>query len=106
MAFLILFAVLIGIAGLSALFFLFYATCGCGFCKFFLHIFWWIICLIMILTFLLGGVFGICGLIGQDGTVAIQWIFGPENIGGTSPKIITGDGATYLNRCVNRNLLI
>jgi hypothetical protein len=58
----------------------------------------------MILTFLLGGVFGIIGLIGQDGTPIVKWIFGTENLSSASPAIFgAGDTSAYINTCINRN---
>ena len=59
----------------------------------------------MILTFILGGAFGIIGLIGQDGTPIIRWIFGTENLSNANPAIFgPGDIKDYLNTCINRKI--
>jgi hypothetical protein len=72
-------------------------------CRFILHLIWWLFSLIMILTFLLGGVFGILGLIGADGTPVIQWIFGTENLTSKNPAIFgAGETSLYLDTCINR----
>lgn len=56
----------------------------------------------MILTFILGGVFGLIGLVATDGVPTIQWIFSSDNLLNTK-KVISLDSstATYLNICLN-----
>jgi hypothetical protein len=59
----------------------------------------------MILTFLLGGAFGIIGLVGEDGTPVVQWIFGEENLTSDDPAIFgPGETSLYLNTCINRKI--
>jgi hypothetical protein len=59
---------------------------------------------IMVLTFVLGTAYGIIGLISSDGVVVLRWIFGEENLRGTSPKIITDATASkYISICLNGN---
>lgn len=101
-AFLVLFAILIAVSALSVLFLILLVFCNCKCFRFFLHIFWNIITILMILTFLLGGVFGIIGIIGTDGVSVMKWIFGSENLTSTTPKIITSTTtAGYINTCIN-----
>jgi hypothetical protein len=58
--------------------------------------------ILMVLTFILGSLFGIIGFISKDGTYVIKWIFGPENLSSTSPKIVTdAKAAKYMNICLN-----
>jgi hypothetical protein len=103
-AFLVLFAILIGVSALSVVFLILLVFCNCKCFRFFLHIFWNIITLLMILTFLLGGVFGIIGIVGTDGVSVMKWIFGSENLTSASPKIITSTTtAGYVNTCINGN---
>ena len=103
-AFLVLFAILIGLATLCIVFLVLMVFCNCKFFRFFLHIFWNIITLLMILTFLLGGIFGILGLVGKDGVPVMKWIFGKENLLSAAPKIVTSTTtAGYINTCVNGN---
>jgi len=105
LAFLVLFAILISLACISVICLFFFAIfCNIKCLRFILHIVWNITTLIMILTFLLGGVFGIIGLVGTDGVPVMQWIFGNENLSSTSPKIITDStSAGYVNTCINGN---
>ena len=104
-AFLVLFAVLISISVISFFFLFFYTMCCKIQCfRFFLHILWNLTTIIMIITFLLGGVFGIIGLVGIDGVPVMKYIFGADNLGSTSPKIITDTKtAKYINICINGN---
>jgi hypothetical protein len=56
----------------------------------------------MILTFLLGGAFGIVGLVGQDGTPIIKWIFSSANLNNPNPAIFgAGSTSSYINTCIN-----
>lgn len=60
----------------------------------------------MILTFLLGGVFGIVGLVGYDGVPVIRFIFGSANLQSANPLVIgNGDVSGYLDTCINRNYI-
>jgi len=57
---------------------------------------------IMVLTFILGTVYGVLGLIASDGSSVIRWIFGSENLMGASPKVITDKTSSkYINICLN-----
>ncbi len=104
-AFLALFAILVGLAGLSTLCLVFFTTCCKVQClRFVLHLVWNLITIIMILTFILGGVFGLIGLVGVDGVPVMKWIFGTQNLQSSSPKIITSTTtASYINTCINGN---
>lgn len=56
----------------------------------------------MVLTFILGTVFGIIGLISKDGITAINYIFSTENLKSSDPKVITDtQAASYLDICLN-----
>lgn len=56
----------------------------------------------MVLTFILGSVFGVIGLISSDGVGVIRWLFGSENLLSASPKVITDTTASkYINICLN-----
>jgi hypothetical protein len=58
--------------------------------------------IIMVLTFILGTVFGVLGIISSDGVSVLKWVFGKENLSSTSPKIITDKlSAKYVNICYN-----
>lgn len=56
----------------------------------------------MVLTFILGTVFGVIGLISSDGVTVFKWIFGSENLLSDNRKIITDkSAASYINICFN-----
>lgn len=60
--------------------------------------------IIMVLTFILGTIFGVIGLISNDGVGVIRWIFSSENLLSSSPKILTDPTAgKYINICLNGN---
>ena len=104
-AFLALFGICVLIAVFSTICLIFFAICCKVQClRIPLHVMWNLTCLIMILTFLLGGVFGLLGLVGVDGVPVIKWIFGTENLQSSDPKIVgSGASARYINTCINGN---
>jgi len=54
--------------------------------------------IVMVLTFILGTVFGVIGLISSDGVTVFKWIFGSENLLSDNRKIITDkSAASYIN---------
>jgi len=108
MSFFIVYAVLAGISCLSIVFIICYVyCCKIQFLRYFLHLFWIIIMILMVLTFILGSVFGIIGLISTDGISVLKWIFGSENLSSQNPKYIgTGESAQYINICLNGNNLL
>jgi hypothetical protein len=73
------------------------------YCKFILHGIWIAFCFITIFTFLLGATFGAVGLIGQDGTPIIRWLFSSDNLKNTNPSFFEkGIALSYLDTCINR----
>jgi hypothetical protein len=104
--FLIIFAVLITISVLAMVSVIMITTC-CNDSKFFrgiLHIIWNLTSLIMIVTFLIGGVFGLVGLVSVDGVTVLQFLFSRENLSGNQ-ILIGGQAAAYLDICINGKLL-
>lgn len=105
--FLIIFAVLIAISVLSIICVIMTTTC-CNETAFFrgmLHVVWNLTSLIMILTFLIGGIFGLFGLVGVDGVTVLQFLFSRDNL--TNKQVlIGGQAAAYLDICVNGNYLL
>lgn len=60
----------------------------------------------MVLTFILGTLFGVIGLISTDGVSVIRWLFSTDNLLSSNPKIITDTkAASYLNICLNGKLI-
>lgn len=103
--FLVLFALIITLAVLGIIFSTFYAFCcpnGCN--KFILIVIWNLLTVITILTFILGGVFGVIGLASNDGVSVMEWVFGSQNLESSSPKVITSPtNAKRIDVCMNGN---
>jgi len=58
--------------------------------------------IIMVLTFTLGTIFGIIGIVSTDGVSVLKWVFGVDNLLSASPQIITNKtSAKYVNICLN-----
>ena len=76
MASVILFAVLIGIAVFCLFVIIILTWCGCklGCLRFILHVLWNLTYLIMILTFILGAVYGILGSVLVDFGPVVRYI--------------------------------
>ena len=80
--------------------------CRCIF-KFFTHLLWNILALLMIITFLVGSLFGLIGQIGSDAMSVISYIVSDDNLGinGTGGENILvgslGEAKGYLYRCIN-----
>ena len=80
--------------------------CRCIF-KFFTHLLWNILAFLMIITFLVGSLFGLIGQIGSDAMSVISYIVSEDNLGinGTGGDNILvgslGEAKGYLYTCVN-----
>jgi len=79
-----------------------YCCCmeGCQCMRFLSHVSWCVMALIMLLTFLLGGILGVFGLLFTDGSGFLSYIFSEQNLK-FDKVILTGDTAVYLNTCFN-----
>lgn len=105
--FLVIFAVLIAISALAMASVIFITTC-CNESKFFraiLHIIWNLTSLIMIITFLIGGLFGLVGLVAVDGVTVLQFVFSSSNLEGNQ-VLVGGTAAVYLDTCINGNIFL
>ena len=76
-------------------------TCFQCFFKYFLHIFWNIMAVIMILLFLGGSMFSISGVLGNDLVNVISFLISEDNLGQGKDTIILGNVKQYLNKCFN-----
>ena len=76
--------------------------CRCM-CKFFTHILWNILALLMIITFLVGSILGLIGRIGGDMMSVISYVVSLENFNSEEPVLINklGSSNQYLNVCLN-----
>ena len=69
--------------------------------KYFLHVFWNIMALVMFLLFMGGSWFTISGVLGDDLVNVISYIISEDNLGQDKDTIILGNVKQYLNRCFN-----
>lgn len=64
------------------------------------HVSWCIIALLMLLTFLLGGILGAFGLLFTDGSGFLEYLFSEQNLK-FDQVILSGQMASYINTCFN-----
>ena len=78
--------------------------CRC-LCKCFTHLFWNILALMMIVSFIVGSILALVGRIGADSMSLVSYIVGGENFEKESPLLLDklGDAQKYLNICLHGN---
>ena len=76
-------------------------TCFQCFFKYFLHLFWNVMALIMFLLFMGGSLFTMAGRVGEDLVGAISFIISKDNLDADKNTIILGNVKNYLNKCFN-----
>ena len=76
-------------------------TCFQCFFKYFLHVFWNIMALIMFILFMGGSWFTLAGTIGGDLVNVISFLISKDNLGEDKDTIILGNVKQYLNKCFN-----
>jgi hypothetical protein len=102
LGFLLLFAVSIALAAISFILVIMYTLCKCcSFVRFFLHLIWNLIVILMILNFLLGAAFGLLGLVSLDAVPVMKFIFGSENLKSDNPLLVTGTSGKLIDICIN-----
>ena len=80
--------------------------CRCIF-KFFTHLLWNILAILMFITFIVGFIFSIIGQIGNDSMNLISFIVSEDNLGkngvGGENLLVNqlGDSKNYMDRCIN-----
>ena len=76
--------------------------CRCFF-KFFIHLLWNILALLMIITFLVGFLFSLVGSVGYDAMSLISFVVSKDNLNSTNPVLVDklGDAKKYLDKCIN-----
>ena len=80
-----------------------FVVCRIKCTKIFIIIIWNILALVMILSFIIGAIFGILGVIGKDGTSVIYFLISAENLQSESPKIIPSSISSKINICLHDN---
>lgn len=103
----IFFAALMGLITLNVVALCLYCCCNeaCQCMRFLSHLSWCIIAIIMLLSFLLGGLLGSAGLLFTDGSGFMSYLFSEQNLK-FDKILLTGDVATYVNICFNGNITI
>ena len=76
-------------------------TCFQCFFKYFLHIFWNIMALIMFILFMGGSLFTITGVLGNDLVNVISFIISKDNLDPDKDTIILRNVKQYMNKCFN-----
>ena len=76
-------------------------TCFQCFFKYFLHVFWNVMALIMFLLFMGGSLFTMAGRVGEDLVGAISFIISKDNLDADKNTIILGNVKNYLNKWFN-----
>ena len=78
--------------------------CRC-LCKCFTHLFWNILALMMILSFLIGSIIALVGRIGDDAMSLVSYILSEENFESEDPLLLEkmGDAKKYLSICLHGN---
>ena len=72
--------------------------------KLFIHIFWNISALLMIITFIVGAILTLVGTLGNDLVSVVSFLIGEENLNVTNSKpLLFGDSAQYLTTCLIGN---
>ena len=78
-------------------------SCFQCFFKYFLHVFWNIMALMMFILFMGGSMFTMAGKIGEDLVGAISFIISKDNLDPDKNTIILKDVKQYLNKCFNED---
>ncbi|MBO6244191.1 MAG: hypothetical protein J6O41_06485, partial [Clostridia bacterium] len=78
--------------------------CRC-LCKCFTHLFWNILALMMIFSFLIGSILALVGRVGDDAMSLVSYILSKENFESEDPLLLEkmGDAKKYLNICLHGN---
>lgn len=104
----VVFAAIAALSVLCIIFMLMYACCCKIQCfRFCLHFFWFLLGLLTVIFFLLGVVFGVVALIGEDGVDVFNFLLSQENLSRTEPYVFKDKQAgQYLNVCLNGNKIL
>ena len=78
--------------------------CRC-LCKCFTHLFWNILALMMILSFIVGSIIALVGRVGDDAMSLVSYILSEENFESQDPLLLEkmGDAKKYLSICLHGN---
>lgn len=98
----IFFICLLCLVVLNAICLTMYCCCNesCQCLRFVNHLTWCIMAPIMLLSFLLGGILGGLGVVLNDGSGFLDYLFSKQNLE-NDKVLLSGEAATYLNVCFN-----
>lgn len=69
--------------------------------KIFVIIIWNVLALVMIFSFIIGGIFGLLGVIGKDGTSVVHFLISEDNLESDATKLIPGSISKKLDICLH-----
>ena len=96
----VLFGVFVGFGALIIGFTVLFVVLKMKCLKIFIFIMWNILVLIMIVTFIIGGIFGLIGIIGKDGTSVIHFLISQDNLSSEKPTIVPSSVSGKLITCL------
>ena len=96
----VLFGVFVGFGALIIAFTVLFVVLRMKFLKIFIFIMWNILALIMIVTFIVGGIFGLIGIIGKDGTSVIHYLISQDNLLSEKPTLVPSSVSEKLITCL------
>ena len=71
--------------------------------KLFIHIFWNISALLMIVTFIVGAILTLVGTLGNDLVSVVSYFISADNLNAANPSLIGSEPAKYLKTCLIGN---
>lgn len=71
-----------------------------------MHLIWNLTTLIIILTFLLGAIFGIAGIISKDGVPVFKYLFSAQNLMYDGNIVNDKTVGSMINTCVNCKIIL
>ena len=74
--------------------------CRCLF-KSLIHILWNLLALLTFFTLLLGSIFTLIGIVGQDLTSVVSFLVSDDNLNKENSILIEGDSKKYMKECIN-----
>lgn len=98
LALFIFFGVFTAFAAIILVFTILFVICKIKCFRCIIHLFWNILNLIMIFSFIIGAIIGVVGTLGQDATKLMSFLISKQNLQ-TDFQLITGNIAETLNTC-------
>ena len=97
------FGMFAGFAIIILLLTLIFVICKCRCLKCFVHVFWNLLNLIIIFSFIIGAIIGLVGTLGKDVTDFMLYLVSEDNLNSTTPALLKGEIPGYLHTCFYGN---